>query len=97
MPDVKHVTVILANPVDSDDTGRVTYGHYILEGSKLTMTTSLGEPVRRINGDKVQRPLTPDDDPELIARLLTKEFRRHITGDTGNFNRKIVYPRRDVC
>lgn len=96
MPDVQHVTVILANPVDEDDPGQVTFGHYVMDGSKLTLTDSKGTPVRRRHGELVQRTLEDGQNPDVVARILTKDHRHHIHGES-DFNRRLVYRKSGVA
>jgi hypothetical protein len=96
MPEVKAVTVILANPSGRpNDYGQVTRGFYVLNGTKLTLTDSKGVPVRRSSGDPVVRELKDGDDPTQIAGILTREFRRHIHGTSGipGFSGPLRYPK----
>jgi len=95
MPDVRNITVILRNPNGNpDDHGQVTHGHYILDGNKVRLTDSKGTPVRRSTGDPVVHGLKDGEDPELIARVLTREFRRHIHGGRmQGFSGPIRYPK----
>jgi hypothetical protein len=95
MPEVKAVTVILSNPSGRPgDYGQVTRGFYVLDGTKLTLTTSDGKPVRRSSGDPVVRELKDGDDPNQVAGRLTREFRRHIHGTSGacGFSGPLQYP-----
>jgi hypothetical protein len=56
------------------------------------------QPVRRRTGEPVQQQLQEGDDPELIARRLTKEYRRHLQGDgLQGFGRRLVYPKTGVA
>jgi len=88
MPTHKQVTVQVRGP-RGDDPGQISYGYYTIEGDLLIMTDG-EKPVRRMNGDLVTRRLKPGDDPDAVARLLTKDFRRHIHGDT-DFDRPLNY------
>jgi hypothetical protein len=94
MSEVKEVTAILSNPTGRDEVGQITYGFYTIEGQKLTMTDGEGTPVRRKNGDLVQHTLGEGENPDDVARRLTKDFRRHIHGDSPDFNRPLSYPKR---
>ena len=91
MPTHKRVTIQIRAPKE-DDPGQISYGYYTIEGDVLTMTDS-EKPVRRTNGDLVTDRLQPGDDPDAVARRLTKEFRRHIHGDDAGFNRLLNYKR----
>jgi hypothetical protein len=96
MPDVKHVTVILANPAGDDDVGAVTFGHYVLDGKKLTLTDSKGTPVRRAYGELVERTLEDGQDADVVARVMTRSFRQHVSGQ-NDFHRRLVYPKKGVA
>jgi hypothetical protein len=43
-----------------------------------------------MNGDLVEYKLQPLDDPDFIARRLTREFRRHFFGSGLGFNRRHI-------
>lgn len=54
------------------------------------MTDGEGKPVRRRNGDLMQRELEPGDNAETIARIVTRDLRMHFHGDSAGFNRRLV-------
>jgi len=91
MPDVKSVTIQVRTPSGPGDTGQVSFGFYVVENGLLTMTDGDGKPVRRRDGDLMQRKLKPGDDAETIARILTRNFRMHVQGDSAGFNRRLDY------
>lgn len=71
---------------------RITTGHYIIENERLVMTFPDGKPV---DADRFSALLRPGDDPEAIARVLTKKVRTYLMGFTEEedafFNRDLVY------
>ncbi len=93
--EIHSVIVTLRNPVPGveGDGGQITYGYYVLEGDKLTMTDSKGVAIRRhTNGDYFTHKLAPDDNPRLIAGRLTKTIRTMIHGEDNGFYRPLNYP-----
>jgi hypothetical protein len=94
MPDVKQVTVIVANPSSRDpvDQGRVTIGYYLLEGDRLTMTDGEGGPVRGKSGERITHKLEAGEDAAIIAKRLTMKIYRMVWGDgMAGFNRPLHY------
>jgi hypothetical protein len=88
MPTHKQVTIQIRAP-KGDDPGQISFGYYTLEGDVLIMTDG-EKPVRRASADLVTHQLKPGEDPDAVARRLTKDFRRHIHGDT-DFDRPLNY------
>jgi hypothetical protein len=65
-----------------------------VDGADVDRDAVGSTPVRRSTGDPVVHELKDGEDPELIARLLTKEFRRHIhDGRMQGFSGPIRYPK----
>jgi hypothetical protein len=94
MPEIKEVSVIIANPVTRSDTGRATIGFYTVSDGVLTMVDGDGKPVfRRHSGDIYTHELKDGDDPVAIAKRLTMSIWRSNTGGdaSGGFNRRLVY------
>jgi hypothetical protein len=94
MPDVKEVIVQLRGPNGRPgDYGQATSGFYQVDGKgRLTMTDEKGVPVRRKNGELWTHLLKPEEKPEVIARILTKQIRAAIHGDSVGFHRRIEWP-----
>ena len=95
MPEIKEVSVIIANPVTRGDTGRATIGFYTVSDGVLTMVDGDGKPVfRRHSGDIYTHELKDGDDPVAIAKRLTMSIWRSNTGGdpSGGFSRRLVYP-----
>ena len=98
MPDVKSVTIqIRPRSGRAGDTGQVSFGYYTVEDGVLTMTDGDGRPVRRRDGELMQRKLKPGDDAETFARIFTRSFRLHVQGDGADFNRQLDYPNLGVA
>ena len=97
MPDVKEAIVQIRAPSGAPgDHGQVTSGFYrVDEKGRLTMTDENGVPVRRKNGELWTHLLRPEEKPEVIARILTKEIRAAIHGDSAGFHRRIEYSHSD--
>jgi hypothetical protein len=55
------------------------------------MTDENGVPVRRKNGELWTYLLSATDNPDLIARILTKQIRTALHGDSAGFHRRIEY------
>jgi hypothetical protein len=96
MPDVKQVTAIVANPNRRDprDTGRVTYGYYVIEDGLLIMTDGDGKGFRGRSGERVTHKLQPGEEPDVIAQRLTRQIYRALNeepGQVAGFNRALVY------
>lgn len=93
MPKIHEVIVQVRAPSGRpDDYGQATSGFYTIDDDRrLTMTDENGVPVRRKNGELWTHLLKDSDNPELIARILTKQIRTSLHGDSAGFNRRIVY------
>jgi hypothetical protein len=90
MPDAQRVTIQVAPPRDGSP-GQVSFGYFVMNGNKLTMTDADGKPVRRQNGDTVTRTLLNGENPRAIAAVLTRDLRKRLNG-TSDFNRPLSYP-----
>lgn len=94
MSDVRHV-VCQIRPATADDLGQVSDGFYVIEGQTLTMTGPDGEPVKA--GEHIyQHQLREGDNPDAIARVLTKQIRQALTSAT-DFQRRLRYPRAGIA
>ena len=94
MPEVHSVYATVRNPKGDGDTGQVTTGYYTLADSVLTMTESMGVPVRNPNnGENITHKLATGDDAALIASRLTMKIYRMLRGDGGpvRFTRTLDY------
>jgi hypothetical protein len=93
MSDIKEVIVQIRAPNGRPgDYGQATSGFYrVDEKQRLTMTDESGTPVRRKNGELWTHLLKPEEKPEVIARILTKQIRTAIHGDAAGFNRRLEY------
>jgi hypothetical protein len=80
---------------DGSDLGRITEGHYVVEGGELVMTNADGEPVY-INGREFRHELAPGEVPSHIAKRLTGEIFRLVNGDTSG-RRRLVFPEMGVA
>ena len=57
----------------------VTDGYHKIEGKKLTMTGANGWPIVDQQGNRYQRKLTEDDNPQVTAGILTREIHNKLT------------------
>jgi hypothetical protein len=97
MTAVRNVHVQLARPSKASPDGRVTEGFYIIDGETLVMTKPNGGPV---DETRFRHRLGPNDDPEAIARVLTKRIRLEklgMTEDQASFRRPLEYSRGGVA
>lgn len=94
MPEVKEMIVQVRAPNGRPgDYGQATSGFYrVDENGRLTMTDENGVPVRRKNGELWTHLLRPEEKAEVIARILTKQIRAAIHGDSAGFHRRIECP-----
>jgi hypothetical protein len=92
MPEVKQVTIQISPSSRNNPEGVVSFGYYVLENGKLTMTDGNGVPVCGKHGDLTQHTMKPGDDPDFIARCFTRDIRLRIHGDSAGFNRRLDYP-----
>jgi hypothetical protein len=85
MPEIKEcwITTRQASPTDPG-AGEIDF--YFIENGVLKMCSESGKP----NG--VTHKLEQGDDPNQIARRLTRDAWRKKTKELGSFNRQIVYP-----
>jgi hypothetical protein len=91
-PKVHRVIVQLEAPKDGSP-GRVTYGYYVVQGDRLTMTGANGAPIVNQKGGRYELTLKPDDDPQVLAALKTREIRTIVHGSDNRFNGPINYPK----
>jgi len=89
MPEIKQVNAILSNPGPNDPVGRVTVGHYVVEGGLVTLVDSDGKPLRRRAGDRYTHKLQPGENPDAVACRMTLLAYHAAQGDMANFNRPI--------
>jgi len=99
MPEQVIVTIRNPAPGVVGDAGQVTYGYYVVEGDRLTMTDSTGKVIRRrSNGEPYTHKLEPGEDPRRVAGRLTKRIREMLHGDDlGGFHRRLTYPSAGVA
>jgi hypothetical protein len=89
---VNRVWVQIRKPDGDGDHGQVSEGFYIVEGATLIMTRGDGSPV----DERLYRhELRDGENPEPIARMLTKTIRRQKLGlgddSPDGFNRPLRY------
>jgi hypothetical protein len=87
MTDIKSVTITVARPRGSFP-GKVETGWYTVNDGIVMLVHENGVPVDRY---KFTRKLTPGADPKLIACSMLRD--RYSGGKSGDFNRKLVYPK----
>jgi hypothetical protein len=100
MPDVRRVTITLARPSGPDDLGAVEHGHYVVEGETVTLTSEVGEKLRRTTMGRGEAPswsrkLQPGESAERAARdLLFAKF--NASRRNSDFNRPLRYPSKGI-
>jgi len=85
MPEIKEVW-ITTRAASETDPGAGEIGFYFIENGVLRMCSESGKP----NG--VTHKLLQGDDPNRVARRLTRDAWRQRTKADSRFNRQIVYP-----
>ncbi|MDB5611341.1 MAG: hypothetical protein JWP25_8241 [Bradyrhizobium sp.] len=96
---VHRVWVQIRKPDGSDDdTGQVSEGFYVIEGTTLIMTRGDGSPV---DAQLYRHELRDGDNAEAIAQVLTRKIRRQKLGlgddSPEGFNRPLHYGRSSVA
>jgi hypothetical protein len=98
MTKVNHVFVQIRKPDSADDTGQVSEGFYIVDGTTLIMTRGDGTPV---DGRMYRHELRDGENPEAIAQVLTRKIRRQKLGlgdgSPEGFNRPLRYGRQGIA
>jgi hypothetical protein len=87
---IKSVIIQLRRPSGHpDDHGLVAIGHYTVEDGVLTMLDDDGKPLRE-RGKIIKRTLAEGDDPEQVARRITRDIA--VRPDPDGFRAPIHYP-----
>ena len=92
-PKPKIVFATILPPTASNPTGMVAEGAYILADGVVTLTDRNGKPVKDADG-KVYKVPVGDNNPDVLACILTRKFRNALRGKKGSvagFNRPLGY------
>jgi hypothetical protein len=81
------VTITVAQPRGNFE-GRVESSFYTVNDGTVTLVLENGIPVDKF---KFSRKLKPGEDARAVACVLTRQ--RYSKGGSGDFNRKLIYPK----
>jgi hypothetical protein len=85
--DIQKVTIQLDRPRGTFE-GRVEASFYTVTDGSVVLVEENGVAVDRF---KLTRKLKPGEDARAVACALTRQ--RYSKGGSGDFNRKLVYPK----
>jgi hypothetical protein len=88
MEKIHKVTAQIRYP-KGNDPGQVTFGYYIINNGVMQMTDSDGQPIRKSNGELWTRTLEPDENPNVMARVFTREIREQMQGSMNDWSRPL--------